>query len=91
MGGGGIAGIAHGMWVGVLWQDKMGSKWEKNGTRYPFFTVAISPFPPIFPGGQRSSPQPLCKNQLTALTDRKITSQRLLDQSKAGGSMVGID
>ena len=53
-----MAGIAHGVWVvegcGGMWLGKTGQnrrkmrgKWDKNGTKYPFFTV---PFPPFFQG-----------------------------------------
>ena len=46
-GNGEMAGIAHMMWVvegcGGMWLRKMRGKWEKNETRYPFFTVPISP------------------------------------------------
>ena len=43
-----ISGIAHEMWVvegcGGMRLRKMGQKWEKNGTKYPFFTVPPFPF-----------------------------------------------
>ena len=51
-GNGEIAGIAHGTWVvegcgGMRLRtmgQKMGEKWEKNGTKYPFFTAPFLPF-----------------------------------------------
>ena len=47
----------------------MGAKWEKNGTKYPFFTV------PFFVFLRRSKilpTVPFVKEQLTALTEGKL-------------------
>ena len=64
-----IGGIAHMMWVvegcGRMWL-KMGQKRERNGTKYPFFTV------PFFRRSKVSLTVPLCKTQPTALTDGKM-------------------
>ena len=75
-GGGEVAGVAQGMWVaegcGGMWFVKTGKKWEKweeNGRKYPFFTV---PFPLFFLGLKIFNTVPLCKNQLTALTDGNL-------------------
>ena len=72
-GNGEIVGIAHGMWVvegcGGMWLRKMGGTWEKNGTKQSFFAV---PFSPFFPGSKMFPTIPFVKNQLTALTDRKV-------------------
>ena len=44
-----------GLWRDVVEENRaiMREKWEKNGTKYPFFTVPFS----HFSGGRRSSPQ----------------------------------
>ena len=75
-GNGELAGVAHGaVGRGGLWRDvveenrrKTGQKWEKNGTRYPFFTV---PFSPLFRRSKIFPTVPFVKAQPTALTDGK--------------------
>ena len=68
---------------GGLWRDaveenetKLGEKWEKSGTRYPFTTVPFSPFFrrlktfPTVPFGKISSPHsPTEKWDFLTLTD----------------------
>ena len=62
-----IAVIAHGMWVcGGLWQDMV----EENGRKIGRNTHFSESHFPHFPGGLPLNS--LCKNQLTALTNRKM-------------------
>ena len=74
--GGNVGHSTRDVGCGGLWRDaaeevgQKGRKWEKTGTKYPFFTVPFSPF------SRRSKSFPTVsfvkKNQLTALTDGKV-------------------
>ena len=84
MGGadGEVGGIAPGMWVvegcGGMLLRKVGEKWEKVGTKCPFFTVPL----PHFFGGRRWTHSSLCENQLTALTDGKMGTKVIVSDAR---------
>ena len=70
-----IAGIAHKMWVveccGAMRLGELGQKWEKTGTKHPFFAV---PFPPFSRRSKIFPTVPFVRNDLIALTDGKTGS-----------------
>ena len=78
--GGGVAGIAQGMWgvegCGGMWLRKMGHQkgenWEEKGRQMGRNIHFSQSHCPRFSGGRRTSPSRLCKHQPTARADGKL-------------------